>query len=72
MNPLKVDRADGSCRSCGGTLQIVDADDATLTVECLEPECCDVYEVETDAFGDGCMIYWVEMMSRRHEEGDAE
>ena len=31
-----VDLKDGACRSCGSTLQIVDADDATMTVECIE------------------------------------
>jgi hypothetical protein len=51
-----VDRKNGSCRSCGGTLRVIDADDATLTVSCLE--CHDTYEVETDAFGDGCMTYY--------------
>ena len=50
-----VDRKDGSCRSCGGTLRVIDADDASLTVSCLD--CQDTYEVETDAFGDGCMTY---------------
>lgn len=69
MDPLIVDRKDGRCRTCGGTLQIVGADDATMTVECTEAVCADCYEVETDAFGDGCMTYWVEMMTRRHEEG---
>ena len=65
---MTVDRKDGRCRTCGGTLEIVDADDCTLSVECQEPACGDSYEVETDAFGDGCMTYWVEMMTRRREE----
>jgi hypothetical protein len=33
---MMVELKDGSCRSCSGTLQIVDADDATMTVECIE------------------------------------
>ena len=51
-----VDLKDGCCRSCGSALQIIDADDATMTVECVE--CADSYAVETDAFGDGCMTYY--------------
>jgi len=31
--------------------------------------CGDTYEVETDAFGDGCMTYWLAMMTERLEEG---
>ena len=31
-----VDRKDGACRTCGSSLKIVDADDATMTVECIE------------------------------------
>lgn len=47
MNPI-----DGCCRSCSGQVQIIDADDARMTVEC---RCADVYFVEPDAFGDGCI-----------------
>lgn len=54
---MRVDRNDGTCRSCDGTLTIIDADDATMTVEC--DDCQDVYKVEPDAFGDGCMTYYV-------------
>ena len=32
---MKVNPRDGKCRECGGELEIVDADDATLTVSCL-------------------------------------
>lgn len=63
---MRVSKQDGRCRACGSGLVIVDADDATLTVEC--EECGDSYTVETDAFGDGCMTYWAEMMTRRAEE----
>jgi hypothetical protein len=66
---MRVDPKDGRCRSCGGELEITDADDATMTVECLSPDCCDSYPVETDAFGDGCMTYYVGFMARRLEEG---
>lgn len=56
---MLVNRKDGSCRSCGQVLEIVDADDATMTVVCTNPECGDSYPVELDAFGDGCMTYYV-------------
>jgi hypothetical protein len=38
-------------------LEVIDADDATMTVECTE--CADLYVVEPDAFRDGCMTYYV-------------
>ena len=64
---MLVEKKDGSCRECGGVLEITDADDATMTVECTE--CGETYLVEPDAFGDGCMTYYVEVMARK-EEGD--
>lgn len=69
---MRVDTKDGTCRSCHGELEIIDADDATMTVECQE--CADSYLVESDAFGDGCMTYYVEFLAQRGEsddEGDA-
>src|SRR5437763_1457250 len=65
--PMRVNPEDGRCRSCGGTLTIIDADDATLTVEC---QCGEVYDVETDAFGDGCMVYWPTAMEAKMRGGD--
>lgn len=58
---MLVARNDGTCRECGGQLKVIDADDATMTVECQE--CGDTYLVEPDAFGDGCMTYYVEVMA---------
>jgi transcription elongation factor Elf1 len=63
---MRVMPSDGVCRSCGGELGIVDADDATMSVECTE--CGDSYQVETDAFGDGCMTYYVGFMTGREED----
>ena len=60
---MRVDPKDGVCRACGGVLTVVDADDATMTVEC--DECGDSYQVEPDAFGDGCMVYYLELMTRQ-------
>ena len=66
---MRVNTRDGTCRSCGGELTIIDADDATMTVEC---ECGDSYLVETDAFGDGCMTYYVGFLTERQESDDDE
>ncbi|MEX0718947.1 MAG: hypothetical protein WD066_20300 [Planctomycetaceae bacterium] len=55
----------GRCRECGGQLEITDADDATMTVDCTNPECRDSYLVEPDAFGDGCMTYYVPFVGDR-------
>ena len=65
---MLVEMKDGRCRTCDSQLEIVDADDATMTVECIE--CGDSYPVETDAFGDGCMTYYVGFMAARMEGGD--
>jgi transcription elongation factor Elf1 len=63
-----VDPKDGRCRSCGGTLEITDADDATMLVECKK--CGETYEVETDAFNDGGMTYYLGIMEEKLREGD--
>jgi hypothetical protein len=63
---MKVNRADGRCRSCGGDLDIIDADDETMTVEC---ECGDVYLLEPDAFNDGAIKYFVGFHAARMLEG---
>lgn len=69
---MKVKPEDGVCRSCGGQLEIVDFDDVSLSVQCLEGGCGDEYDVETDAFGDGCVTYYFALMSKRllGEESD--
>ena len=65
---MLVELHDGRCRTCDSQLEIVDADDATMTVRCIE--CADEYLVETDAFSDGCMTYYVGFMTARMEGGD--
>ncbi len=54
---LLVALEDGKCRTCGGQLQIVGADDIALDVECANESCLDAYRVETDAFNDGGITY---------------
>ena len=63
---MLVDLQDGKCRECGGQLEIVGADDATLEIECTK--CGDGYFVETDAFHDGGIKYWPEAMVEFGEE----
>jgi hypothetical protein len=58
---MRVDLTDGACRSCGGPLDILDTDDVSMNVACAE--CGDNYDVETDAFGDGCMKYYFPIVS---------
>ena len=67
---MRVNPCDGRCRSCGGELTIVDADDATMTVECKQRGEC--YLVEPDAFGDGCMVYYVGFLAKRMEDNNGE
>jgi uncharacterized Zn finger protein len=64
---MQVDLKDGSCRECGGELSIIDADDATMTVEC--ESCGEVYLVEHDAFRDGSMTYLPAFLLGRFPEG---
>ena len=61
---MRVALKDGCCRKCRGELEIIDADDATMTVECLA--CGDVYLVEPDAFGDGCLTYYMGFLTREN------
>lgn len=60
---MLVSPKDGKCRECNGQLEIVEADDAMMFVECLK--CGDCYTVETDAFGGG---YWPEVMAEQEYE----
>src|SRR6266849_6822827 len=66
---MKVDSKDGRCRECGGSLEIIDADDTGMTVEC---DCGEVYLVEPDAFGDGAMKYFLGVHAERMQEGGDE
>src|SRR5262249_25605819 len=60
---MVVDLKDAACRSCGGQLEILDFDDVCLEVTCMQ--WADSYTVETDAFGDGCMTYFLPLMTER-------
>ncbi len=53
---MLVSLEDGTCRSCGGQLEITGATDVTLEVQCTE--CDDAYNIETDALNDGGITYW--------------
>lgn len=69
---MNVNPQDGRCRACGGQLTVIDADDATLTVECQNPQCRELYAVEHDAFNDGAMHYWPHFVAGQMEGGDDE
>jgi hypothetical protein len=60
---MMVDPEDGVCRECSGTLQLIDFDDCSMTVRCRS--CSQIYQVESDAFNDGCMTYWFPLMLKR-------
>ena len=66
---MLVNLEDGRCRSCGGQLEIDDVEDGLMYVSC--EACGDSYEVEPDAFGDGCMTYYFPLMAKQilGEEG---
>ena len=67
---MRVNPKDGTCRSCHGELKIIDADDATMTVECIDIECSDTYLVEPDAFGDGAIVYYPGFLAEQMERGE--
>ena len=58
-----VNLDDGSCRTCGCQLVIEEVQDGLMFVRCAT--CEDAYEVEPDAFGDGCMTYYFPMMTEK-------
>jgi len=66
---MRVNPKDGTCRSCSGELEIVGVTDATMEVECQK--CGEIYDVETDAFNDGCMTYYVGFLSEMKGDEDA-
>ncbi len=68
---MRVNPQDGTCRTCRGELEVIDADDATMTVECQADGCGDSYLVEPDAFGDGCVTYYVPFLAERMYGGEA-
>ena len=65
---MRVNPLDGRCRSCDGELEIIDVTDATMEVECQK--CGESYEVETDAFRDGGMTYYVGFLAAQTKCGD--
>lgn len=67
---MLVDLKDGCCRSCQSQLEVIDADDASMTVECTSRECGDVYRVESDAFNDGAIVYYVGFLTGREIRTD--
>ncbi len=52
---------DGVCVDCGGALNVTDANDYSMLVEC--ESCGGTRTMETDAFGDGGVEYWPAIMA---------
>lgn len=48
--PVSIDREDCTCGECGGSLEVVEVDDATMSVECENGH---AYDLEHDAFDAG-------------------
>ena len=61
---MLVKLSDGKCWDCEGQLEVVDADDCSMTVVCTD--CGEYFTVEPDAFGDGCAAYYIPFMTDRH------
>jgi len=66
---MRVNPKDGVCRSCKGPLDILDFDDCSMNVQCANDACSDNYDVETDAFGDGCVTYYFQLVAERMHQG---
>jgi len=65
---MRVRPEDAVCSQCSGALEIVDADDATMTVEC--GRCGNLLVLEPDAFGDGCVDYYIPFLADRVDCAD--
>jgi hypothetical protein len=63
---MKIDSHHGRCRDCGGNLEIVDADEATMTVECERGHS---YPVEHAAFGDVYMLNIIGFLAEQRDGG---
>lgn len=56
---MLVDREDYVCPECQGQLEVDEVDDCSMFIVCTE--CGYDMQVEPDAFGDGCMKYYMPM-----------
>ena len=64
-----IDPDDGTCSKCDeGELEVIDADDVSMTVECGGCGAC--YPVEHDAFGDGGIDDVLRYFARRGFDAD--
>jgi hypothetical protein len=62
---MRVHVNDGSCRGCGGELEIVDVANGTMTVFCSE--CGDSYPVEPEGLGPVCLGFY---LRAKREQGE--
>jgi hypothetical protein len=61
---MLVDPDDGKCYECEGQLNIIGVDDCSMAVECTD--CGESYDVEPDAFGDGCVTYYYPITTEQY------
>lgn len=61
---MLIDRSDGKCYECEGQLEVTDADDCSMTVDYVDCGAC--FTVESDAFGDGCVEYYIPYMTESY------
>jgi hypothetical protein len=66
---MLVNLSDGRCRSCAGSIDIIDADDRTMSVRCNE--CGMDYAVGTEAFGPLDRYYYPALLGMLPPEGQA-
>ena len=54
---MLVSLKDGACPECEGQLKVMEVDEYSMSVQCVD--CEEVMRVEPDAFGDGCVDYYI-------------
>ena len=54
---MLVSLDDGACPECKGQLRVIEVDDSSMLVQCVD--CNESMKVEPDAFGDRCVDYYV-------------
>ena len=66
IDPIPVPPERLRCADCDGEMQVVDADDISLFVECVD--CESEIRVEVDALGDGGIDYWPRITATKESD----
>ncbi len=56
---------DGQCPECEGQLEVIEVDDCSMLCQCVE--CDHASSYEPDAFGDGCVDYYLPFYAESHQ-----